>query len=163
MDDKAEVKLADLIHHQRWACLATVNNGKPYASFVAFVPETDFSAMLIHISQLAPHTQYLLLDPRAAFAISEQDQGDTDPQTLVRLSMQGRVETLERDTKAYQQARARYLERLPDAERLFSFTDFILFRFLPVQIRFVAGFARTWNINPERMQAIAHAYYAGGE
>ncbi len=151
----------ELIHHQCWACLATVNEGKPYASFVAYVPETDFTAMLIHISQLAPHTQYLLLDARAALAISERDNGDTDPQTLARVSMQGRVEALERDTSAYQQARARYLARLPEAEQLFTFSDFIMFRFLPAQIRFVAGFARTWNISPGRLQTIAHAYPTG--
>lgn len=155
MDKSAEAQLAQLIRDQRWACLATLNAGAPYASFIAYVTEKDFNGFLIHISRLAPHTQNLLIDARATLAITAQDGGYGDPQTLARVSIQGRVIELVRDSFDYQQARTDYIHRLPDAEQLFTFSDFILFRFLPSHARFVAGFARTWDVTSEQLRAIA--------
>jgi len=155
MDQQAEVQLADLIGGQRWGCLATLDENRPYASYVAYVAEDDFSAFLIHISRLAPHTQNLLADSRAALAITEQDHASGDPQTLARVSIQGRVMAVGRDSPGYPQARTHYLQRLSTAEQLFTFSDFILFRLVPEQLRFVAGFARTWDITPEQLRAIA--------
>jgi len=157
MDSDGQKQLAQLINNHRWACLATLHEGAPYASFVAYVPDEDFSGFLIHVSCLAPHTQNLLADARATLAITEQDQGKGDPQTLMRVSIQGRVIGLERDSSDYQRARMLYLRRLPDAGQLFTFSDFILFRFIPLQIRFVAGFARTWDMSPEQLQSAAGA------
>lgn len=155
VDNQAEIQLAQLIRNQRWACLATLHVGVPFASFVAYVPDEDFSGFLIHISRLAPHTGNLLAEPRATLAITEQDKGDEDPQTLARVSIQGGVIELMRNSSDYQRARAHYLRRLPYAEQLFTFEDFILFRLIPSQARYIAGFARTWNINPEQLRTIA--------
>ena len=155
MDQQADEQLADLIRGQRWGCLATIADDKPYASFVAYVPESDFSAFLIHVSRLAPHTQNLLANPQSVLAISAQDLGGGDPQTLKRVSIQGRVQEIRRDSHEYPRARSLYLQSLPTAAQLFTFSDFILFRLVPDQVRFVAGFARTWDITPEQLKAIA--------
>ena len=155
MDQQAEAQLADLVCGQRWGCLATLADDKPYASFVAYVPERDFGALLLHVSRLAPHTQNLLTNPCVTLAITEQDPGKDDPQTLARVSIQGRVAEIGRNTSSYPEARTWYVRRLPTAEQLFTFSDFILFRLVPSQVRFVAGFARTWDISPEQFKSIA--------
>jgi len=155
MDKLAETQLVQLIRDQRWACLATLDNGVPYASYVAYVPDENLGGFLIHISRLAPHTQNLLTNARATLAITEPDKGYGDPQTLARVSIQGSAIELIRDSSDYQQARSRYTDRLPDSKQLFTFSDFILFRFLPSHARFVAGFARTWNLSPEQLCSIS--------
>lgn len=155
MDKQADEHLADLIYGQRWGCLATLDDDKPYASFVAYVPESDFEALLIHVSRLAPHTQNLLTNPCVTLAVTEQDQGKGDPQTLARVSIQGKVTEIGRNSSSYPEARSCYLRRLPTAEQLFTFSDFILFRLVPSRVRFVAGFARTWEISPEQFKSIA--------
>jgi heme oxygenase (biliverdin-IX-beta and delta-forming) len=155
MDYQSTKHLAQLIRGQRWGCLATLKDGNPHASFVAYVPEVDFSALLIHVSRLAPHTQNLLADSRAAFAITEQDQGNGDPQILARVSIQGRALEVGRDTQDYPQSRNRYLQTLSTAGQLFTFSDFILFRLVPEQVRFVAGFAQVWDLDSEHFKNIA--------
>ena len=135
--------VAALLRNRRWAALATLEaDGAPYASAVAYAFEPDFTAFWLHLSRLAPHTRNLLADPHASLLVSESDSGAGDPQTLPRISLLGCATPLERDDCAYAAARTCYLSRLPNAEPLFGFSDFQLFRFIPDEARFVGGFAR---------------------
>jgi len=43
---------------------------------------------------------------------------------------------------AYESIKQTYLDRLPTAEQLFGFGDFILFQLNPESLRFVGGFAQ---------------------
>ena len=154
MEAEQQINLARLIHRQRWAALATLRNGVAYASMVAYVPEADFSAFLLHLSRLAPHTRNLLDYPQASLVITEPDTGAGDPQTLQRVSLQGRVEPVPREAPKYAQARDHYLARLPDAEPRFGFEDFVLFRLVPELAHYVAGFGRTYTFGVERLRSL---------
>lgn len=131
-------KLKDLLS-ARWGALATSLDDAPYSSWVAFVVEPDFQGFLMHLSRLARHTRFLLENPVASLALCEQDDGRSDPQTLARVSMSGEVEQVERGAEDYGLARARYLAEFPEAEPLFGFTDFHLFRLRLEQAQFVPG------------------------
>lgn len=148
-------RLAQLIRANRWAALATLHESAPFASMVAYVPEVDFSGFLLHLSRLAPHTRNLMADPRASLVISESDTGGDDPQTLARVSIQGTVVELTRGSSDYTDARERYLERLPEAEQLFGFGDFMLFRLLPLDARYTGGFARAYTLSRAQLEAAA--------
>lgn len=65
MEIHDQAAVARLIRSQRWAALATLKQGAPFASLVAYAPEPDFSGFVLHLSRLAPHTQNLLGDPHA--------------------------------------------------------------------------------------------------
>ncbi len=147
--------LARLIRASRWAALATLHESAPFASMVAYAPEADFSGFLLHLSRLAPHTRNLLADPRASLVISEPDTGGDDPQTLARISVQGSVIELTRGSAEYRNARERYLEHLPEAEQLFGFGDFMLFRLLPADARYTGGFARAYTLSRAQLEATA--------
>ena len=54
-------------------------------SMTLFIPESDFSALYVHVSRLAWHTQDMLQDPRVALSIAETDDGRPDPFTLARV------------------------------------------------------------------------------
>ena len=123
--------LAGLIRGQRWAALATHGGGKPLA--------------------LSLHTRHLLADPAASLAISEADTGAGNPQTLARISLQGRVEEIPTDAPAYLAARALYERRLPSSAPLFGFGDFHLFRLVLEEARFVAGFAQAYTVTPPEL------------
>jgi putative heme iron utilization protein len=150
-----KTQLALLIRSQRWASLATVDNGVPYASMVAYVAEPDFSGFILHLSLLSAHTQHLLAEPRASLIISEPDMGKGDPQTLARVGIQGTVKEMPRAESEYEEARRLYIERLPDSEMLFSFGDFILFRLVAKKARFIGGFARATTLSPSQLRAAA--------
>jgi putative heme iron utilization protein len=141
-------QLGRLISGQRWAALATVDEkGQPQASMVAYVPEPGFNGILLHLSQLAAHTRNLLESPWASLAIAEPDSGERDPQTLMRASLEGAVDPIARDSDEFLVCKQQYLARLPDAEQLFGFGDFMLLRLQPQSVRFVAGFGRAFSFS----------------
>lgn len=156
--DKQELTLiAALIKGTRWAALGSLRAGAPFVSWVAFAPEQAFQGFLLHLSRLSPHTQNLLADPRATLAISEPEAGADDPQTLARISIQGRVSLVDTADPGYPLARELYLRRLPAAEQLFSFPDFLLFRLMPEEARYIGGFARAYTLTPELLGRAAVA------
>lgn len=155
MKSKEKGELARLIRGQRWAALATLKNGAPSASMVAYVAEPDFSGFLLHLSRLSTHTQNMLACPRASLVISEADTGEGNPQTLARISINGIVKEIPRDESEYGYARGLYVERLPNSEMLFGFGDFILFRLIPEEARYVGGFARAVSFTTSQLRAAA--------
>lgn len=143
-------RLAQLLTQQRWAALATIDGaGAPMASMVGYVMSDEFDGAVLHLSRLAAHTRNLLANPRAALAVSEPDSGSGDPQRLPRASLQGTVESIGRESLAYPACRAAYLQRLPDSAQLFDFSDFLLFRLVIEEIRFVGGFGQAFTYRRE--------------
>ncbi len=155
MEAQELAQLARLIRGQRWAALGTVTAQAPLASMVAYAPEPDFSGFLMHLSQLSQHTRNLLANPHASLAISEPETGAENPQTLARLSIQGDVDSLPPDAPGYAEAAETYKRRLPASVSLFDFGDFILFRLVPREARFVAGFARAYTASAEKLREAA--------
>lgn len=159
MTDESRSQLARLkrlLAAARWAALASVDGaGAPMASMVGYVMTEASDAAYIHLSRLAAHTGNLLANGRAALVISENDDGNGDPQELTRVTLQGGVQVIARDTEEYGAAQESYLQRLPASERLFDFPDFILFRLDVVEARFVGGFgqARTFGATDLRNAA----------
>ncbi len=154
-----ELRLAaQLIAEQRWAALATLGKEGPFCSWVAYVPEPDFTGLLLHLSGLAPHTRNLSQDPRCTLAISELDSSHGDPQTLARISIEGTVEAIAPEGEEHARARQRYLQRLPDAAQLFEFGDFQLFRLRPARARYIGGFARAFTLSTELLRRAAGLY-----
>jgi len=139
-------QLGQLLEGQRWAALATVDaSGQPMASMVGYVMSEEFDSVVLHLSNLAAHTRNLLVRPLASLVVSAHDNGNQDPQLLKRASLQGRVEIIDRENPLYIPHGTRYLQRLPDSARLFDFPDFILFRLVISEIRFVAGFGQAFT------------------
>jgi len=135
-----------LIESHRWAALSTIDDtGAPLGAMVAYVASPDLARLYLHISQLSVHTRNLLVRPSAALTIGENDGGHGDPQLLARLNLQGSVMVMERESQDYQDAKQRYLKRLPHAEQLFGFGDFVMFGFVPDRAHYVGGFARAYR------------------
>ncbi len=148
-------QIAAMLRHHRWAALATVDSqGLPAASMVAYALDGERGELYLHLSGLAAHTRELLQQPSAALVISECEEADSDPQQLARLSLRGSGVPIERDEVGYEAARACYLQRLPEAEQLFGFADFRLFRFVIESARFVGGFGRAHSYRGEEIRRI---------
>lgn len=143
--------VARLVRSQRWAALATVDTGAPSGAMVAYA-RTPAGDLLFLLSQLSAHTRHLLADPRAALVVFEPDDGEGDPQRLARASLKGRVEVLSRGTAEFDQAAMHYVDALPDALPRFELGDFVLFRFVPDEIRWVGGLARAATVGWEEVR-----------
>lgn len=156
METAEREKLARLIRGGRWAAIATYGDGMPLASMVAYACEPGFAGFLLHLSRLSAHTRNLLASPSASIAISEPDTAQIpDPQMLARVSIQGEARSLQKDPKGYSKAKALYEKRFPDSSPLFGFGDFLLFRLVPREARFVAGFARIYTVDLEELKEAA--------
>ena len=151
-------RLAALLRASRWAALATVRDNVPLATWVALAPEDDLGGFLLHLSRLALHTRYLETNPRASLSLTEPDRGAGDPQELARVSLQGYIETIGRESAGYVAARERYLERFPAAAPTFEFTDFALVRFVAEFARYVSGFGRVHRLGPAELHALARVF-----
>ena len=155
MDPSSEETIARIIRETRIAALGTLHDGEPNLAMVAYIFAEDFSAFYIHVSKLGKHTRDMESDPRVSLLITERDDHRSDPQTLARLALQGTAEVLPRDASDYSLIKSMYLKRFPEAEHLFSLGDFNLWKISPKSGRFVAGFARAFNIVPEALKKAA--------
>jgi heme iron utilization protein len=135
------------------ASLATLHAGDPALSMVPFALMPDGQGVVIHVSQLASHTQDMTTNPAVALLIMAPNPSTT-PLALPRLSLQGVAAPCLVESPQYRVARNTYLARLPEAEDLFSFSDFSLFIITPTHLRFIAGFGRAISLSPERLKSI---------
>jgi heme iron utilization protein len=152
MDTSSNEILARLIRGTRIAALGTLHDSEPNLAMVAYVFAEDFSAFYIHVSKLGKHTRDMESDPRVSLLIAETDDQRADPQTLVRVSLQGTAEVLLRDALDYSLIKDMYLKRFPEAEPTFSLGDFNLWKITPKSGRLVAGFGRAFNLVPAALK-----------
>ena len=148
-------EVVTLIEQQRWAALATVDEGVPLASMVAYAVEPGLGGLLLFLSQLAAHTRHLVSHPQVSLAITAPDRGEGDPQLLPRVSLQGRAVEISRADEGFALTAARYVQRFPDALPRFQLDDFLLFRFEIDEARYVGGFARASTYTGDQLRETA--------
>jgi heme iron utilization protein len=131
----------DLLRGQSQGVLATLSQKKggwPFASLTPYALSPRGEPIFL-MSGLAQHTRNVLADPRACLYVQEDAAGG-DSQQAGRIALMGRVAPVPEAELA--DARARYLERHPQAEQYLSLGDFSLYRMAVVDAHAVGGFAR---------------------
>ena len=141
--------LRQLLLKERIAHLATLRNGAPMVSMTLFMPEPDFSALYVHVSRLAWHTQDMAHDPRIALSIAETDDRRADPFTLMRVTIRGDAAQLQGGPKDA------WLARFPEQAINFQLADFSFWKITPRDARFVAGFGRIHNLSAAELKGAA--------
>jgi heme iron utilization protein len=111
----------------KFATLSTLLEGHPFGSLVAFARAGDGS-MLLHLSDLAVHSQCLRTDARCSLMVS--DPATASPQTSWRLTFVG---TASIDDAQWPQ----FSQRHPEATQLGGFH---VWRVKVQKIRYIAGF-----------------------
>ena len=155
MDTQSEKVLAQVIREARIASLGTLHDEAPQVSMVAYIYAEDFSAFYIFVSRLAQHTVDMQKDNRVSLMICETDDARSDPQTLVRVSIRGKAEILQTGEPGYTPLKEHYIARFPESEKLFNLSDFSFWRISPRGGRYVAGFAKAFNITADTLQKAA--------
>lgn len=155
MELELQKKLAQVLRGNRITALGTLRNGSPSVSMVTYAVSEDFSAFYLHISHLAQHTQDMQKDKHVSLMMAEPDDGRDDPQTLARVTLRGNAEILPIGIPGYMPARNLYLARFPRSESMFEFGDFDLWRILPKGGRYVAGFAKAFNLTADSLMEAA--------
>jgi len=141
----------DLLGTCRIGFLSTQGKHGPETSMAPFALYQD--SILLHLSSLARHTANLAAHPAAGFMICTPETATPSPLALPRLSLQGEVSPLADAER--EQAKAAYLGKLPEAEALFGFADFRLYRLSPAHIHWVGGFGSAREIPLSAWRKIA--------
>ena len=157
MQNSDAVILRTLIQQQPIATLATLHGGEPAASMVPFVLAPGGAGFVIHISRLASHSHDIQAHPAVALLITAPLEQASTPLALPRVSVQAVAQLCAVDSLDYAPARSAYLTRFPEAEELFSFSDFALFSIAPTSARFIAGFGRAMTLSPKQLQEVVSA------
>lgn len=113
------------------AALSTLADGFPYGSLIQYACDAQGQPLML-ISDLAEHTQNLLLDSRASLLIWDLP-GEQDPLALGRVSLIGHAVKTEEGLEDY-------LKIHPQAKAYVSFKDFHLWRLEVERVRYVGGF-----------------------
>jgi putative heme iron utilization protein len=141
--------IRELLDGQRVLSLAVVADGLPYAGLLPFVPLPGYADVLIHASRMSRHSQGLASGGRVGVLVHEQDSADKDPLQLKRVTFECSVQALERKGDAWNEGRARYLERFPGSRITFNLGDFTLYRLEFQRGLYVGGFGRAVEIAPD--------------
>ena len=162
MQERDAALLRELLTGRRVLALALVADGEPVLGMVPFAAEADLSAVIIHVSRLAPHGRALASGAPFAVLIHGLDAPELNPGEIPRVRLSGCAEQVPRDSAGYPAARTAYLDRFPDSAVTFTLGDFELYRLHFDSGRLVAGFARTVNLRPETLRRAAGPGGQGG-
>jgi putative heme iron utilization protein len=157
MDRESRQLLARLVRSARVAALGTLRDGAPLVSLVPYAASPDFSYFCIHVSRLAQHTQGLARDPRVGLMIAEADAAGRNPQLLARLSIRGEAEEAATAAAGYEEAKALYLAKFPEAAFNFGLADFKLYRIRAHNARLVGGFGKIFDLTAGDLRSAAQA------
>ena len=150
MEPNDQQRLRSLLQDRQVATLAVTIDDGPFASLVPFAMTEDSSAALIHASQLAKHSAGLGEGASYSILVHEPDDNpETNPAQLGRVTLSGKVQPIARDSEAYPAAKARYLSKCPMSEITFGLGDFVLYALQIEHARYVAGFGKTFDLTPE--------------
>ena len=134
-------------------CLATLHDGKPFASMVPFAATTAGGRLrlVVHVSGLAAHTRDMRSTPDVCLMVMAPESEAVQPQALPRVSISGRAEFIAKDESDHATLAAAYLGKFPEAADLFQFADFSIVAIEPTSARLVAGFARALTLSAETL------------
>jgi heme oxygenase (biliverdin-IX-beta and delta-forming) len=146
--------LRTLLHEQRVAALGTLHGKEPYVSMVPFARVSSPIGFVIHVSRLAAHTKDMLESASVSLLVMATPGATGSAQALARVTIQGDARPLLAGGARHHEAKQAYLERFPDSEPMFGFSDFSLFEIVPRSLRFVGGFAQAKTLTPDGLAEI---------
>jgi putative heme iron utilization protein len=107
---------------------------------------------------MARHSAGLQADAPFALLIHELDSSpDKNPAQLGRITLEGTVRPLSREEPAYAAGQHAYLEKFPKSQITFQLADFTLYELRIESARLVAGFAKTFDLEPQDFADLQNA------
>ncbi|HIP07349.1 MAG TPA: hypothetical protein EYG66_05725 [Mariprofundaceae bacterium] len=150
MNNDWEADIQTLLNNTRIAFLSTQGDKSPETSMCPYAVFQD--DVVLHLSALAKHSKNIQQHTQVGLMICSPETPDKSPLALPRLSFTGHIETVpEAEQADYQKA---YLQSIPDAEPLFSFPDFTLYRIQPLSVSWVGGFGKARKIPLETWKSL---------
>ena len=147
-------EIRGLLTSERVLSLGVLRDGNPYVGLLPYALLPDYSAAIVHASRLALHSAGL--DDGAPFSalVHSPDEAGGDPLQIRRVTLEGTVSRIRRDTRDYSVLRDLYVHRFPGSVRTFELADFELYRLTFAGGRYVGGFARARTLGPKDIREL---------
>ncbi len=157
LDDTLEESFVNFKQSVQTLQLSTLTaEGKPNASYSPFVVD-KWGNFYIFVSQLASHTQDLLVNPQASILLVQDEVETRQIFARRRISYQCDVEIVERENTDYLPMLEAMEKRFGNVmELLRTLPDFILFRLTPYQGQYVKGFGKAYKLQGEGLLELEH-------
>jgi len=151
--------LRSLLLDRAVAALATLHEGRPFASMIPFAADVAAGRLRLvtHVSGLSAHTRDMLAAPEVCLLITAADSPDVMPQALPRVSLPAVAEFIPPAHPDHAALKAAYLAKFPHAADFFMLGDFSLVALEPTSARLIAGFGRAVTLSPDALAAAATA------
>jgi putative heme iron utilization protein len=155
--DGDSLLLRSLLRDSRVLALGVLVEGAPYVGLLPYVVAADLATLYVRASGMALHTQGLVAGAPFSALVHAAEPGAPDPLQVPRVSFQGKVEPLDRDSDEAVAIVERYVARFPSATMTTALADFGTYALRIRSGRFVGGFARARDLRPEDLRALAVA------
>ena len=160
MDTATSQLLGELLRGRAVAALATLHDGRPFASMIPYAVHVSAAGRLrlvTHVSRLSSHTRDMLATPEVCLLITAPESPGLPPQALPRVSLPATAVFVAPHDPDHALLRDAYLARFPQAADWFQLGDFSIVSLEPTSARFIAGFARAMNVSPAELAAAVAA------
>ena len=154
MDDADLVLLRDLLRDQRLLALAVVVGGEPVAGLVPFLAAPDLTALVVHVSALAPHSAGLGDGAPWSGVVHVPDARDVDPLRVPRVAVHGHARRIQ-DPRVLDAIGQAWVARFPSATHTVGLGDFAFVSLDVEGGRLIGGFATARNLSPSHFQKAA--------
>jgi nitroimidazol reductase NimA-like FMN-containing flavoprotein (pyridoxamine 5'-phosphate oxidase superfamily) len=111
LSEADQTRLRSLLETQKYAVLATNNNGQPYTSLMAFSITDDLRAFILMTERGRQKYENLMSNPRAAIMIDNRENLSNDLDATIAVTALGEAEEI--STEGRDAARAFCLKRHP--------------------------------------------------
>ncbi|WP_256597677.1 heme utilization protein HutZ [Moritella viscosa] len=147
LENRLQPKIAEFREERQTLILSTLStDGFPHISYAPFVRLED--GYYILISEVAEHTQNLLVNKNLSFMLLEDELNSKQIFARHRLTYKANAEVIARESESWSQAipalEARFGEIITNLSGL---SDFRLFRIEPQIGRYVKGFGQAYTVN----------------
>jgi putative heme iron utilization protein len=146
MDRDVLLEIRGLLVSHRVLSLAALVEGRAEAGLLPYALRPDYRGVFVQASALARHSRGLLPGTEVGVLVHAADMAAGDPLQIPRLSVQATVTVLDRDGEAFAAASERFVARFPAAAVTLELGDFNFYELMFGRGRFVAGFARAFNV-----------------
>ena len=155
MSDASINVLHDLLTNRPVAGLATLHDGRPFASMIPFAAHVAAGRLRLvtHVSGLSSHTRDMLAAPEVCLLITAADSSEVMPQALPRVSIPAVAEFIPPEHPDHEPLKAAYLGKFPHTADFFLLGDFSLVALEPTSARLIAGFARAQTLSADALAA----------
>ncbi len=150
MDHDWQIDIQTLLANTHIAFLSTVGEHTPETSMCPYaVLNGD---IVLHLSGLAKHSKNIQGNQNVGLMICAPETADSSPLALARIGFTGKIEPVpQAEQTMYQQV---YVQHIPDAKLLFSFSDFTLYRIQVDTVHWVGGFGKARKVPVEAWKSL---------